>query len=191
MSGESADKQGFFARGVPLKWVFVSAAGLIVVFAAIVVAVVLVDQSRDNSRKAEAAAATSTTGVTSPYDLTELPADAELDAIEHAAFVSILVPNVSGTLTSYGISSDLPAAQALTQAIRDADDVDPGTPASSTGNSAGQAGVVSTITFVLPTRETLTFGLDLDQGLITRGDRAWRPRGDLRALVETAIAGPQ
>jgi hypothetical protein len=191
VSGNKSEGRAFFARSVPLKWVLISALALVVVMAAIVVAVFLVDRSHDNARRAAASAATSTTGVTSPYDLTELPADTDLDVIGSAAFVSIYVPNESGTLTSYGISSDLPAAQAITKAVLEAKEMDAETAASATGATTGGTTGASTMTFVLPTRETLTFGLNLEQGLIVRGSQTWRPNGDLKALVEAAVAGPQ
>ena len=159
--------------------------------AAIVATVLLVDRSHDNARRAAAIAATSTSGVTSPYDLTELPAGTDLDVVEKAAFVSIFVPNGSGTFTSYGVHSDLPAAQALTKAIQDADEVGADSGASVTGTTTADATATSTITFVLPTRETLTFTLDLEQGLVARGGQVWRPKGDLKALVEAATVNPQ
>ena len=101
--------------------------------------------------------------------------------------MSIYVPNESGTLTSYGVSSDLPATQALSEAIRKADEVGADEAAATLGAKAAD----STITFVLPSRDTLTFALYLEQGMIARGSQVWRPDGDLKALVEAAIAGPQ
>jgi hypothetical protein len=171
---------------VPLKWVLVTAIAIVAVMAAIVVAVLLVDRSRDEERRAAAFAATSTTGVTSPYDLTELPAETDLDVVEDAAFISISVPSESGAPTSYGISSDLPAAQALMEAIKDADEVDPDVAAPALGVEASE----STVTFVFPTRETLTFVVDLEQGFIARAGTLWQPDGDLEALVAAAVAGP-
>jgi hypothetical protein len=187
VSADASEKQGFSSRSVSLKWVVLTAVILLVVMAAIVVTVLLVDYSRDNADRAAAEAATATTGVASPYDLTELPVATDLDVIEGAAFVSIYVPNDSGTLTSYGISSDLPAAQALTDAVRNAEEMGADAAASALGSKAAGA----TMTFVLPTRETVTFALYLEQGMIARGAQVWRPDGDLRALVEAAIAGPE
>jgi hypothetical protein len=179
--------ESLFSRRVSLKWVLVAVTCLIVVMAAVIVIVLLVDRSRDNTRRAEAAAATSTTGVISPYDLIELPIGADLDVIEGAAFVSIYTPDRSGKLTSYGISSELPAAEALIDAVKHADEVSPEDSATALGSMAAE----STITFVLPTRETLTFALYLEQGMIARGAQVWRPEADLKALVETAVSGPE
>lgn len=170
------------------RWMIIVVAAVVVV-AAVALTALLVGQSRDDARRVAEAAATSTTGVAAPYDLTELPADTDLDVIEDASFVSILIPNDSGRLTSYGVGSSLPAMQALTKAILDADQVD-AQGAGSVTSGASALAFASTLTFVLASRETLTFTLDLDQGLISRGDKAWRPKGDLKALVEAATAGP-
>ena len=190
MQRNASEKQALLKRSVPLKWVLVAAIALIVVMAAIVVTVLLVDRSRDDERRAAAAAATSTTGITSPYDLAELPADTDLDVVDDAAFVSIFVPNESGTLTSYGVSAAVTAARALIEAIKDADEVDAATAAAVTGATTEGTATASTITFVFATRDTLTFVVDLQQGLIARGNRAWKTDGDLRGLVEAATAGP-
>lgn len=188
MPADISGKQGFFSRSVSLKWFLAMAAALVVIMAAIVVAVVLVDRSQDRADREAAAAATATTsGVTSPYDLVELPAEADLDSIEDAAFVSLYLPNDDGTLTSYGISSELPATQELSEAIREADEVGADEAATTLGARAAD----STITFVLPSRDTLTFALYLKEGMIARGSQVWRPDGDLEALVKAAIAGPQ
>lgn len=163
--------------------------------AAAVVAVVL-DRNRDAERRDALSAATSTAGATSPYDLTEMPPATGIEVIAGASFVSIFVPNQAGTPTSYGVSADVPAARALIDAILDAEEVDLADVTAPAGSapetSAGPAGgsFSPTVTFVLPTRETLAFLLDLDQGVISRGERAWRPAGDLRALVAAALAGP-
>ncbi len=139
-------------------------------------------------------------GVTSPYDLTELSPTADLDVVEDAAFVSIFVPNESAKMTSYAINSGLPAARALMEAIRNSEEVgaEAATTAtsvaaaeSSAGDDSESAALTPTITFVFPSRDILTFVLDLERGLISRGGQTWRPDGDLNALVETAIAGPE
>jgi hypothetical protein len=168
---------------VSRRWMVIIATIVIVLIAAVTVVAILVDRDRDKARRAAAIAATSTTGVTSPYDLTELPADADLDVVEDAAFVSILVPSAEGRPTGYGVSANLPAAQALMASVRDADEVDAEAP-----GSAGDAG---TLAFVLPTRETLTFTLDLEHGLVSRGGHTWRPDGDLKALIESATTTPE
>jgi len=186
MSGDVQEKQGLFSRTVPHGWVLTVVGALVLAMAVIAVTLVLVDRDRDRDRRALADAATSTTGVTSPYDLTELPADTDIDAIEDAAFVSIFVPNENGMLTSYGLNADLPIARALIDAVQEADKVDPDVAASELGSRMGEA----RIAFVLPTRDTMTFVLWMEEGMIGRGDSVWRPEGDLRALVDTAVAGP-
>ena len=186
MAADASQQKESSSRGVPLRWVFVMLAGLLVVMAAVVAAVLLVDRNRDEDARPAAEAATGTTAVASPYDLVELPAETDLDKIEKAAFISLYLPNESGAWTSYGISSSVPAAQALTRAVLAADEVDTDTAAAELGARAAGA----TITFVLPSRETLTFALYLDEGLIARGAQVWRPDGDVQALTAAAIAGP-
>ena len=162
---------------------------------AIVVILVLVDRDRDEARRLAAAVATSSTVVTSPYDFSELADDTDLDALKNATFVSILIANDQGTLTSYGISSDLPTALALSEAIRNANELSSDEAAAFTAAFADSAAAgdraVSTITFVFADRRTLTFFLDLDEAVVARGARVWRADGDLRALVEAALVGNQ
>jgi hypothetical protein len=209
---EGVGRVGRF-RGASMsrRWIVIIAVLALDLIIAIAVVAILLDRERDEARRAAAIAATSTTGVSSPYDFTELPDEVDLDVIEDASFVSILVPNETGELTSYGVSMDLPAAKALADAVRDADEVDAETAASVLENGAMSEGAPSTdpagagttgtdstgarvadaaLTFVLPGRETLTFLMDLDQGLIAREGRAWQVDGDLRALVLAATASP-
>ena len=112
-----------------------------------------------------------------------------MGSVKDASFVSIYVPNKAGRLTSYGISSDLPAAQTLSEAIEKAKEV-PADVATTLTAATGTAGTTSTITFVFEGRKTLTFTLDLDHGLIGREGKVWRPEGDLKTLVANAVAGP-
>ena len=187
MSPKEPEEKALLSRTVSLKWLLATVIGLLVVMAVIIVALILSDRSDDEARRAEAAAATSTTGAASPYDLHELPVGADRDAVEEAAFVSIFTPDETGKLTSYGISSDLPIAKDLIEAVTEADDVDADVAASELGGRAAE----STITFVLSTRDTMTFALYLDQGMIARGAQVWRPEGDFAGLVKAAISGPE
>jgi hypothetical protein len=192
VSQQPAEEQGFFKRRVPLRWVVFGGLLLLVVLAAIVVALVLVDR-RDDARREAATTDTLGTAAALPLDFTELPADTDLDAVVDASFVSIFIPNESGDPTGYGINSDLPAAKALAEAIKDGEELGPEAAATLTGASDGVSGtgttVASTITFVFADNSTITFALDLDRGLVARGEQAWQPDGDLRALVEAAVAG--
>jgi hypothetical protein len=169
----------------------VLAVGLVIVM--VVVAIAL-DRQRDGNGNT-AAIATTTTGVSSPYDFVELPEDVELETLEEASFVSILVEDDSGTLTSYGVSAGLPATQALMKSFSQAEELDTefadiAAAGSATEDGASNTAISSetTITFVLPSRETLTFMVDLDTGLAVRAGRAWQVEGDLGALVEAAIS---
>lgn len=200
MSKNGSEEQGFFARRISAKWFLLGMLLLVVVMAAVVVTVLLVDRSRDEARRAANDSQETAANVTSPYDFTELPAEADLDAMKDASFVSIFVPNESAKMTSYAINSELPAARALIDAIRNGEEIDAeaaatatsvATAGSSAGDGSGDAALTPTITFVFPSRDILTFELDLERGLISRGGQTWRPDGDLKALVETAIAGPE
>jgi hypothetical protein len=195
VSKETADKQGFLGRRVRVKWVIIAVTIAVVVMAVILVSLLLVDRHRDSERRAAATEAAAATEVTSPYDFSELPADSGLNDIEGASFVSVLLADEAGQLTGYKISSDQPAAQVLTEAIRGADELDAAALATTTADSGGASdtgdATVSNITYVFPDRSTLTFDLYLDQGLIARGDQAWRPDGDLQALVEAVVAAGQ
>jgi uncharacterized protein YpmB len=189
MSGDAADNGNVFGRRVSRKWLAATVAALIVVMAIVVVTVVLVNRSHDQARQAAQTSATSAPSVTSPYDLTELPAATDLGEVKDAAFISVFVPNSDGKLTSYGISSGRPATQALSRAVERAEKVTPDVAATLIG-AAGQASATSTLTFVFASRDTLTFTLDLEHSLIGRQGQVWRPDGDLKTLIAEAIAGP-
>ena len=169
-------------------------AALLIVVVVVVVVVVLVTRD-DKQAGVDTGDGTAGTIVTSPFDMIEVPGDVSLDLLSKASFVSILVPNESGTLTSYGVSSELAAAQALIGAVSHADEVDEQLAAAVTASTVplegGGTGGTATITFVFASRETITFALSLDQGLVARAGKAWRPKGDLQALVQAAIKSPQ
>jgi hypothetical protein len=194
-SQERADTEDFLGRRVRWRWVLLGVILIAVVMAAIVVSLLMVDRRHDEERRTAAAAAAAATEVTSPYDFSELPADIDLDDVKNAAFVSVSLADEAAQLTSYGINSDVPAAQALIEAVRAADEVDAANGTTSTALAGGavdtDAPGDSTVTFVFPDRGILTFNLHLDQGLIARGEQAWRPIGDLRALVEAVVAAGQ
>ena len=105
MSQETVDKQDLLGRRVRLRWVLLGVILAAVVMAVIVVSLLMVDRRHDDERRAAAAAAAAANEVTSPYDFSELPADSDLDDVDHAAFVSVSLADESGQLTSYGISS--------------------------------------------------------------------------------------
>ncbi len=173
------------SRAASTKWTAVAIAVLVVTVAAIVTGLVL-HRGQDEDNAPIYNGAGSGALVTSPYDLVELPADTDLKTVGDAVLVSVFVPNESGILTSYGMRTTLPDAQALVDAVKNAEKVDlAGTPAES-----GDEPIEARLTFVLPSRKTLTFDLHLDQGLIARESRVWRPADDLKTLIQAAIAGP-
>jgi len=192
VSHEDSNRQSLFKRRVPLKWALLAFALLLVIMAAIIVTVLLVDR-RDDARREAAVAATSTTEFASPYDFTELPADADLGMVKNATFVSVLLIGEDSRPIGYGISSERPAAQVLIEAVRQADEVNPGDRPDVAAGAPAQLdsddATIPAITFVFADRTTLTFTLDLEHGLITRGERAWRPEGDIQALIDAAISG--
>lgn len=172
-------------RVVPLRWRVLGAVILVVAIAA-TVTVLLLERGREEGQGPLFQTTASDTLVTSPYDLSELPPDTDLERVEEAALVSVFVPDENGTLTSYGMRADLSAARALIMAVRDAEEIDPDVAAAQLSGKAPE----SRLTFVFPSRETLTFALYLDQGLIARDTGVWRPKGDLQTLVRAATAGP-
>jgi hypothetical protein len=166
---------------------------LVIVVAVIVatgfLAIIATVQSRENARREAESAATSSTQVTSPYDVTELTGELNMDLLKDATFVSIMVPNAEGRPTSYMVDAGSDAAKNLIAAVRKAPEVKvqgSQSPASTAGAAAG-----STLTFMLPSRQIVTFSLDLDTGTITRQGRAWHPRGDLSALIDAATTAPR
>lgn len=174
------------ARAVFATRAVVGIVALVVVITAIVTVLVL-QRNREGADPSVSEGTASATLVTSPYDLTEMPAGAGPDRVKDALLVSVFVPNESGTLTSYGMRADLPGAQALVKAVREAERVDPDVAAEELGSKAPE----SRLTFVLPSRQTLTFALYLDQGMIARDAEVWRPEGDLRGLIQAATTRPE
>jgi hypothetical protein len=187
------------ARGggrVQAKWLLFAVAGLVVLVVVVLLAVLLPGRDDADSSLASDEGDSGETLVTSPYDFFELPAGAEPRDVEDASYVSILLVNESGQLTSYGLSSEMSEARALSDAVLEAEEADEEILSSLTTApepvSGEEDGLGSTLTFVFPDRTTLTFDLFVDHGLIARDDRVWLVEGDLRFLVEAAAtAGPQ
>jgi hypothetical protein len=150
------------------------AAGALVVVLAVVIPIV-VTQTRDEGVRSQGNSADGARSVSSPYDMTEVPATADLKIIKDSKFVSLAIKGASGKLTSYGLDSSLSSVKALETAVMDAKEVD-----------ATVAAGGSTITFVYSNRQTVTFNLDVDRGLVSRGGKTWRTQGDLKALVTSA-----
>jgi hypothetical protein len=150
-------------------------------------AIIANQQARENARRKAASDATSTTNVTSPYDVTEVTGELDLSIVEDATFVSILIPNAEGKPTSYMVDSDSDAAQKIIDAVRKAPEVKPD---DGTTATTAAAAFDSTLTFMLPSRQTVTFTMNLDTGVLTRDGTSWHPRGDLQVLVTAATAAP-
>ncbi len=180
-------------RQVSVRRVVFLLALLLVVAAVIVVAVVLTGPDDDSRPGGADGTDSGLTGVTSPYDFSELPDQKGPGEVERASYVSIMLVDAAGSLTSYGANATLPAAKALLDAVRSSDEVDDATAAALGQNAQGTANgaTASTLTFVFPDRSTLTYTLYLNEGLIARGSRAWEPQGDLPKLVQAIVAAGQ
>lgn len=171
----------------------------VVVFASVlVIAVIAIDQMRDSAQRSGGTAATLPSGISSPYDMAELRGELDLNRLMDTSFVSILVLDSGGRLTSYMTDADGTAAKALIEAVRSSKQVEPADLSASAetnapatvAQGAAATGLVPTLTFVLPSRQTVTFTLDLRHGLLFRESGAWRPEGDLRALISAATTAP-
>ena len=141
----------------------------------------------------EATGAGSTTSTTKRHTmstqkaLTEAQAKTDLQMIQNVSFVSIFLVDASGSKTGYGVSARLEPTQKLIEAVRAAKKVG----GTSTSTATGQQAEHSSLTFVLSTRRTVTFAMDLTSGLISRSGETWRPEGDLKKLVAAAIKKPR
>jgi hypothetical protein len=178
------------------KWLLFTVAGVVVLVIVVLLAVFLTGREDTDGNLASNQVDSGQTLVTSPYDFFELPAGAEPRDVEKASYVSILLLSESGQLTSYGLDSEMPEAQALKDAVREAEETDEEVLSSLTtapqAASDEEVGLRSTLTFVFPDRATLTFDLFVDQGLIARDDRVWQVGVSFSLLIEAAAtAGPQ
>lgn len=159
------------------------------VLCGLVLAGVLLAAASCGGDKAAGAGSTTSTKrhtTSSQKSLVEAQAKTDLQTIKNVSFVSILLVDASGSMTSYGVSTKLQAAQKLIEAIRSAKRVD----GKSTSSVVSGQKAHPSITFVLSSRQTVTFTMDLTSGLISRSGETWRPEGDLKSLVTTAIKKP-
>jgi hypothetical protein len=141
-----------------------------------------------------------TTAPTFPYDFVEAPEEVTVETLENAKFASLTLVTPDG-LESYLLAADSEAFVSLTEALAGAnegphevtpEDMAPGEAAGSTTPSGSDAlipGVtVSTLTYVMDDRSTYTLVLDLEDGILFRGDQEWRPQADLGGLIQAATA---
>ena len=190
MAENRDDKERAAARTTRRRWIALFVAVVLVVVA--VLLIVFLAGGNDHSDSQGPSDTGAATEVTSPYDFSELPQGSGPAEVESASYVSILLTDEAGQVTAYGLDSGMPAAEALKQAVLHASEVDSAvvssltTLASTASSEAAEIG--STLTFVFADRGKLTFALYLEQGLVARGDRAWRVEGDLAALIEAAAA---
>lgn len=157
---------------------------------AVLVGILFVASSCGGKEATGASSTTSTTKrhtVSSQKALTEAPAKTDLRMIQNVSFVSISLVDASGPEKSYGVSAAREPAQKLIEAVRSAKKVE----GKSTSTVTGQQSEHSSLIFVLSTRQTLTFTMDLASGLISRSGETWRPEGDLKELIAAAIKKPR
>ena len=130
---------------------------------------------RDNDASvAETTAATGTT--TTRADFTEVPTF-DLAKVGGAKFASLTMKQGEG-LQSYMFASRQPGFTALAEAVAAAKPVD---------GTVGDTG--ATLTFVTKDKGTVTLRLDLAADRFSYGGKTWQPGGDLKAIVERAVAG--
>lgn len=190
MAENKDDKERAVARTTRRRWIALFVAVVLVVVAVLLIVFLAGGDDRTASQGTSDTGAA--TAVTSPYDFSELPQDSGPAEVESASYVSILLADEAGQVTAYGLDSGMPAAEALKRAVLGASEVDSVvvsslTTLASTASSEA-AEILSTLTFVFADRGKLTFNLYVEQGLVARGDRAWRVAGDLAALIEAAAA---
>lgn len=192
MPQEITGGQGDAPRSAKPRRIALLVGVAVVVIAAAVLLTVFLAGDKDATDSQAASDTGAATAVTSPYDFSELPGGSGPAEVENASYVSILLADEAGGLTAYGLNSGMPAAEALKQAVLHADEVDSDVVSSLTtvASTAASATVElgSSLTFVFADRGKLTFDLYVEQGLVVRGQRAWRVDGDLATLIEAAVA---
>ena len=124
MSGDKTKSASAKTRRPLSRRALLLGAAVFVVIIVVVVVVVVLTTGDDKQEGAALGDESTATLVTSPYDMIELPGGMSLDVVAKTSFISILVPDGKGSLTSYSVKSDLPAAQALISAVTDAKEVD-------------------------------------------------------------------
>lgn len=147
-------------------------------------------QGNGPSEKGPAVSGGSNRHAVPPKELAELTGDLNLDDLADSAFLSILIPNEEGRPTGYMVDAAMPAAGSIIDAVRGAERLgtdDPEAVAATAPVATAFGPLPSTITFVLASRLTVTFALDLEAGLLYRDGRAFRPDGDLAALLKSAV----
>lgn len=172
------------------KRLLVVGAILLAVVAVVVVVVLLVGGGDEGDTSDNGATGDSGTDITSPYDVYEMPADTDIGEVQQATLVSIAVMNAGGALDYFGLSSDTEPAQALMQAVADANELDADEVPAAVSEAAAATPVEEgpSITFLLPDRGTLAFGLYADEGIVTREGRFWLVENDLSALITAAVS---
>ena len=100
----------------------------------------------------------------------------DLGQVTGAKFASVTPTGGEGAKT-YLMAAKQPSFKALAAAVAAAEPV---------GSRVPSGG--ATLVFVFDDRHTITFDLDTGSGLIGRAGKAWRPKGDLAALIEAVTA---
>jgi hypothetical protein len=127
-------------------------------------------------------ATTTTEVVTTTTDknaFVEAGSEASLAEVTGAKFASVTLAGGEGAKT-YMVAAKQPAFQALAAAVAAAEPVQSRVP------SGG-----ATLVFAFEDRHTITFDLDTAAGLIARAGEAWKPKGDLAALIEAVTTAKE
>lgn len=127
---------------------------------------------------------TTTTGetVTTTTDenaFVEAGGTVNLADVTGAKFASVTLSSGEGPKT-YMVAAKQPAFLALAAAVAAAEPVESRVP------SGG-----ATLVFAFEDRHTVTFDLETSAGLIGRAGKAWRPKGDLAALIEAVTTAKE
>ncbi len=106
----------------------------------------------------------------------EVPGSEDLSAVRAAKFASLMVMR-EGSLHTYMVAAGEP------EFLRLADAVSKATVVKLTALEDG-----SSLVFVLPDGALISFGLDREHCVLARAGKAWRPAGDLAAIL-AAVEG--
>ena len=103
----------------------------------------------------------------------------DLGQVTGAKFASVTLSSGEGPKT-YMVAAKQPAFLALAAAVAAAESV---------GSQVPSGG--ATVVFAFEDRHTVTFDLDIGAGLIGRAGKAWRPKGDLAALIDAVTTAKE
>lgn len=122
---------------------------------------------------------TVTTTTTDPNAFVEAGDTVDLAEVTGAKFASVTLSSDEGPKT-YMVAAKQPAFLGLAAAVAAAESVESRVP------SGGPS-----LVFAFEDQHTITFDVDTGAGLIGRTGKAWRPQGDLAALIEAVTTAKE